>query len=245
VPSSYADALRRNPKVVDVIAILGALAVIAVTFMALSIFPDASNQGDVRNFYDSWSPWILLGLVAFTAFFFAQVWSLGWLTAVIRRAEGEGPYAWITFGAELMFMTVFNVEIGVWATAHLLADRIGDEALYVLHVAGFVIAAPVACAGMAYFAAIIGLQRATKMFPSYLVTIAALAILGNLCAIGGLFTVSGPLNAASGVIAIGGPMVAWSLWYGALPGWYVRYQSLPDARSTRGETAHENVRIPR
>ncbi|WP_268968223.1 hypothetical protein [Mycobacteroides chelonae] len=40
-------------------------------------------------------------------------------------------------------------------------------------------------------------------------------------------------------------MVAWSLWYGALPGWYVRYQSLPDARSTRGETAHENVRIPR
>ncbi|MUM17612.1 hypothetical protein FZI91_15565 [Mycobacterium sp. CBMA271] len=226
MPSSYAEALRRNSKVVDVVAVLGATGVIVATFMALSVFPDASKQSTVRTFYDSWSQWILLGLVAFTVFFFAQIWSLGWLTTVIRRAEGEGPYAWITFGAELMFMTVFNVEIGVWATAHLLADRISDEALYVLHVAGFVIAAPVAFAGVAYFAAILGLQRATKIFPSYLVVISALAIVGNLCAIGGLFTVSGPLNAASGVIAIGGPMVAWSLWYGALPGWFVRYQSV-------------------
>lgn len=222
--SRYTALLQRNSRLVDAAGMTGAALVIAATFLALSVFPDASARGQIRTFYNHWSAWVLLGLVALTVFFFGQIWSLGWLTAVIRRAEGIGPYTWITFGAELMFMTVFNVEIGVWATAHLLAGRIGDEALYVLHVAGFVIAAPVAFAGMAYFVAIIALQRATKMFPTYLVVIAAIAVAGNLCAAGGLFTVSGPFNAASGVVAIGGPMITWSLWYGALPGWYVRHQ---------------------
>ncbi|MBN7304431.1 hypothetical protein IUQ79_21260 [Mycobacteroides abscessus subsp. bolletii] len=241
VPIRTVGILRMHPNIVDLVAVLGAGAVIAATFVVLSVFPDASDRGEVRDFYGDWSSWILLGLVAFTAFFLAQLWSLGWLTAVIRRAEGEGPYAWITFGAEMMFMTVFNVEFGMWATAHLLAGRISDETLYVFHVAGFVIAAPVAFAGMAYFAAIIGLQRVTKMFPTYLVVIAVLAIPGNLCAIGGLFTVSGPFNAANGLIAIGGPMVVWSLWYGALPGWFVRHQTARHVVHIRDECAREQV----
>ncbi len=223
--------LQKNSRLADAVGITGAAIVIVATLLALSVFPDASARNPVRDFYNHWSAWVLFGLVALTVFFFGQIWSLGWLTAAIRRVEGIGPYTWITFGAELMFMTVFNVEIGVWATAHLLADRIGDEALYVLHVAGFVIAAPVAFAGMAYFAAIIALQRATSMFPTYLVVIAAVAVVGNFGAVGGLFTVSGPLNAANGAIAIGGPMLVWSLWYGALPGWYVRHQAAREERA--------------
>lgn len=207
-------------RAVDAAAWLCSAAVIAATVFVLLVFPDATSMTDVRRFYASWSDVVILGITILTAFFFVQVWSLGWMTAVIRRAEGEGPYAWITFGAELMFMTVFNVEIGLWATAHLLQDRISDESLYVLHVAGFVVAAPVTFAGVAYFAAILGLQRATRLFPRRLVVIAVVAGIGNLGALGGLYTTSGPLNPASGAIAIGGPMLAWMLWYGAAFGWF-------------------------
>lgn len=214
-----------HQRAVEVVAWLCAAGVIAATVFVVLVFPDATSAADVRRFYDESSGVAILGITILTAFFFVQVWSLGWMTAIIRRAEGEGPYTWITFGAELMFMTVFNVEIGLWATAHLLQDRISDESLYVLHVAGFVVAAPVTFAGVAYFAAILGLQRTTRLFPRHIVAIAVLAGIGNLGALGGLFATSGPFNPASGAIAIGGPMIAWMLWYGAAFGWFYRHRA--------------------
>ncbi|MCS3778612.1 hypothetical protein [Tsukamurella ocularis] len=226
-PAVAAPASAGTPhhRAVDLVAWLCSAGVIAATVFVVLVFPDASSASAVRRFYDEWSGVALIGITILTAFFFVQVWSLGWMTAIIRRAEGEGPYAWITFGAELMFMTVFNVEIGLWATAHLLQDRISDESLYVLHVAGFVIAAPVTFAGVAYFAAIVGLQRTTGLFPRHVVVIAAVAGIGNLGALGGLVATSGPFNPASGAIAIGGPMIAWMLWYGAAFGWFYRHRS--------------------
>lgn len=212
----------RIPLLVDATSgVIGAVAAVLMS-LALSVLPELDSAHAVRQFYNEWSGWLLLVLATLSAFFFGQLWSLGWLTGEMRRSDTEGPHSWIALAAELMFMTVFSVQVGVLATTHLIADRIKDESLYALHALGMVLAAPIAFSGAAYFAAIVVSQRRTGLLPTYLNFIAVLGVVGNISAIGGLFTLTGPWNAGNGALTVGLPFMVWFLWYAAIPGWYVR-----------------------
>lgn len=228
----------RTSYLIDTAAGLLGAASVVFTGLALSVLPALDTAHAVRQFYNDWSTWLLVILTAIAAFFFGQLWSLGWLTSLMGRNDPGASHSWIAFGAELMFMTVFSVQIGVLATAHLIADRISDQALYTLHTLGMVLAAPIAFAGAAYFAALVVFQRRTRLFPAYVSAITSIGVVGNLSAIGGLFTLTGPWNAGNGLLTIGIPFATWFLWYAALPGWYARYGSAAVTRAVTDQATN-------
>jgi hypothetical protein len=85
--------------------------------------------------------------------------------------------------------------------------------VYTLHTGAFVAAAPVALAGTAFFVAAAGLSFRAGAFPRWLAWTAVLAAVVNVGALGGIFSLTGPLNAGDG--AIGGPaapILAWAVW---------------------------------
>jgi hypothetical protein len=82
-----------------------------------------------------------------------------------------------------------------------------------VHTAAFVIAAPIAPAGVAFFTAVAVAYFNIAAVPRWLAWGAVIAAVANAGALGGLFSLTGPLNAANGVV--GGPTVpvaAWVLW---------------------------------
>jgi hypothetical protein len=76
-----------------------------------------------------------------------------------------------------------------------------------------VLAAPVAPAGTAFFAALALLSFETGVLPRWLAWGAVIAAIANIGALGGIFSLTGPLNAGNG--EIGGtvaPIIAWVAW---------------------------------
>jgi hypothetical protein len=138
---------------------------------------------------------------------------LGFLGAVVeclRRAEGSGPLTWMAFGSGLMFTTSLNVALGLVAAAGLLAETSSSEFTYALHTGAFVLAAPVALAGAAFFGAIAVLSFAAGAFPGWLAVLAALV---NVGALGGIVSLTGPLNSGNGAVGgVAAPLLALVLW---------------------------------
>ncbi|WP_158895961.1 hypothetical protein [Amycolatopsis anabasis] len=225
----------RRGRTIDVLAWGTAVLALTALLALLWIAPDAADAAPVADFYQRYHRLVLFIIVLIALYFLPQLWAQGLLAAHMRRTEGAGPYTWIAFGSELMFMTVFNVEIGLVATATLLYDRISAEALYILHVGAWVLAAPIAFAGCGYFLAVLALCKRTQLFPRHVRIVAVVSGIGNIGAIGGVFTVHGPFNPADGLIAFGAPTASWILWFAATAGWLVRNSHV--GRRGAGENA--------
>jgi hypothetical protein len=78
---------------------------------------------------------------------------LGGLVERLREEAGEGPLPWAGFASAVMFMTALRVALGLDAAAAELFDAAGSQTTYELHAAGFLLAAPAAFGGVAFFAA--------------------------------------------------------------------------------------------
>jgi hypothetical protein len=178
-------------------------------------FPDLSSAAEIERFYRSHAALLELALGLASVGFLFFLTFLGVLVERLRQREGSGPLTWIAFGSALMFMTSLNLALGLAAAARLLsAGSTSDTALvYTLHTGAFVAAAPVALAGTAFFVAAAGLSFRAEAFPRWLAWTAVLAAVVNVGALGGIFSLTGPLNAGDG--AIGGPaapILAWAVW---------------------------------
>ena len=139
---------------------------------------------------------------------------LGTLVERLRHADMSSPLTWIAFGSALMFMSSLNIAVGLVATADLLSGRSPPETVHAVHTAAFfVIAAPVALAGTASFAAVARASFSAAALQRWLAWGAVIGAVANVGALGGLFSLTGPLNAANGIV--GGPAVpvlAWVIW---------------------------------
>lgn len=175
--------------------------------------PDLSSAADIRDFYGSHGDLLAVVAVLVGAGFFFFLNFLGTLMAALRRIDPSGPLRWVVLASALIFMTSLNVAVGLVATARLLGATISAESLLGIHAAAFVIAAPAAPAGAAFFVAIAALSFTTAAFPAWLGWAAVVGAVANAGAIGGIASVSGPLNAGNGIV--GGPaipVIAWISW---------------------------------
>ena len=84
-----------------------------------------------------------------------------------------------------------------------------------LHSAGFILAAPAALVGTAFFVAVAAVTFHTRVFPRATAWIAVVGGVLNVGALGGIFTLEGPLNSGNGSVAgIAGPvgiLITWTL----------------------------------
>jgi hypothetical protein len=189
--------------------------------LVLPLLPNLGSASEIEHFYRSHEALltavISLLIVAFVFF-------LGFLGALIewlRQAEESGPLTWVVFASALMFMTGLNVALGLFASISLLSGTVGSETIHALHAGTFLLAAPAAGPGMAFFIAIAMLSFRTGAFPRWLAWVAVVAVLANVGALGGIFSLTGALNSGNGAVGgLPGPVVAWWLWT-LLASWFL------------------------
>jgi hypothetical protein len=175
--------------------------------------PDLGSSTEIRDFYLSHGDLLEVAALLVSVGFLFFLFFLGTLVEGLRRAESSGPLTWVALVSALMFMTVLNLAVGLVAVAKLLSETSSPDTLHGLHAAAFVIAAPVAPAGTAFFAAIAAASFRAAAFPRWLAWAAVIGALANVGALGGVVSLTGPLNAGNGIV--GGPAVpvlAWVTW---------------------------------
>jgi len=206
-------------------AISGLLACLLWAPIGLLVpqLPDLGSSAAIEHFYRTHEDLLKLVILLASCGFFFLLWFFGALVERLRRAEGTGPLTWVAFGSGLMFMTSFNIAVGLVAAAGLLSNTNAAAMTSTLHTVAFVLAAPVAPAGTAFFVAVAALAFATAVFPRWLAAASGIAALANLGALGGIFSLTGPLNSGNGLIGgIAAPILAWVLWILLASLWWLR-----------------------
>jgi hypothetical protein len=175
--------------------------------------PDLGSSTEIHDFYARHGDLLEVVALLVSVGFLFFLYFLGTLVERLRHAESSGPLTWVVLAGALMFMTSLNIAVGLVATAELLSETTSPDTLHGVHTAAFVIAAPAAPAGTAFFAAIAALSFRAAAFPRWLAWAAVIGALANVGALGGVVSLTGPLNAGNGIV--GGPAVpvlAWVIW---------------------------------
>ena len=181
--------------------------------LVLPLLPNLGSSAEIDHFYSSHKDLLRVVVLLLSLAFFFFLGFLGALVEWLRREEESGPLVWVVFASALMFMTGLNVGVGLIASTALLSDTVGPEITHALHSGAFLLAAPAAGPGIAFFAAIAMLSFRTEVFPRWLAWLAIVAALVNVGALGGIFSLTGPLNSGNGAVGgLPGPILAWWLW---------------------------------
>jgi hypothetical protein len=184
--------------------------------------PDLGSAAEVEAFWRE-NLGLMQGVILSVSvgFLFLLVF-LGGLAERMRRADPVLAYT--AFGSALMFMTALNVALGVDIASGLLLDRGLGESTYALHAAAFLLAAPAAPAGAAFFVAVALVSFRRHLFPRPLAWLSVVGVIANVGALGGMFSLTGPLNSGNGVIGgIAAPLGLYLAWILAVSVWWLRH----------------------
>jgi hypothetical protein len=132
-----------------------------------------------------------------------------------------------------------NVAVGLVMAAGLVAAT-DPASAYALHVGGFVLAAPAAFAGVAFFVAVAVVAFRSEVLPRWSGWLALAGVVANVGAVGGVGTLTGPWNSGNGVIGgIAAPLGLFVVWILAISVWWLRE---PDGRSPAQTPARASSR---
>lgn len=121
-----------------------------------------------------------------------------------------------------MFMTALNVALGLDIAGGLLVES-QPESTYALHTAGFLLAAPAASAGTAFFVAIAAISWQTQALPRWSAWLAIVGATANVSAVLGVMSLTGRLNSGNGVVGgITAPLGLYLVWILAISVWCLR-----------------------
>jgi hypothetical protein len=197
---------------------LGAASGLAVVLlwspMALVVpeLPNLATASGVDRFYAEHGELMKVVLACVSvgfAFFFVF---LGALIEQLRR-RSAGGWTWMAFASAMMFITCLAVALGLDAAAALLHGRAGTQTVWALHSAAFLLAAPAAGGGVAFFGAVAVLGLSGDALPRWLGWVSVIGVVLNAGALGGFFATAGALNSGNGLIGgLAGPVLIWLAW---------------------------------
>jgi hypothetical protein len=202
----------------------GLLLCLAWAPMAVAIprLPDLDSSHDVQAFWRTNQPLMQFVILSVSVGFLFLLLFLGALIELIRTDPDAGAASWVVFGSALMFMTALNVALGLDIAGGLLVDT-DPSSTYWLHTAAFLLAAPAAFAGAAFFVAISVITWKAEVFPRWSGWIAVAGVLVNAGAVLGILTLNGPLNSGNGIVGgIAGPLGLYLVWVFAISVWWMR-----------------------
>ena len=140
----------------------------------------------------------------------------------IRTASRAGAMGWVVLGSAVMFMTALNVAWGLDIAGGLLVSA-DPASTYALHTAAFLLAAPAAFAGVAFFVAVAAFAFGTGELPRWSAWLAVAGAVVNAGAVLGVVTLTGPLNSGNGIVGgIAGPLGMFLFWVFAVSVWWIR-----------------------
>jgi hypothetical protein len=173
-------------------------------------FPDLAGPRGIETFYAEHADTMRLILVSVSVGFITFLVFLGRL--VVELACRESGWTWTALGGALMFMTALCVALGVDAAAVLLFERASLEAVWVSHSVAFLLAAPAAGAGTAFFIAVAALAFEGR-WPRSFGWLAVVGVLINLAAAAGFLSLTGAPNSGNGLLGgLAGPVTIWVVW---------------------------------
>jgi len=194
-------------------AVAGIVMALLWAPMALVIpeLPNLASAAEIHDFYLEHAETMKVILASVSLGFIALLIFLGALIEEMRpRSSG---WTWMALASALMFMTALSVALGIDAAAVLLFDEVSPETVWALHSASFLLAAPAAGAGVAFFVAVAALAFHSDAWPRALAWLAVVGGLVNLGALGGFFSLTGALNSGNGLLGgLAGPVAVWLLW---------------------------------
>jgi hypothetical protein len=197
---------------------LGAASGLAVVVlwspMALVVpeLPSLATASGIDRFYAEHGELIKVVLASVSvgfAFFFVF---LGALIEQLRRRVGDG-WTWTALASALMFITSLGVALGLDAAAALLHGRAGTQTVWGLHSAAFLLAAPAAGGGVAFFVSVAVVGLRSDALPRWSGWLSVMGIAINAGALGGFFATAGALNSGNGLVGgLTGPVLIWLAW---------------------------------
>jgi hypothetical protein len=216
---------------------VGALAGITMALLwapmavVIPVLPDLGSASEIERFYGRHAETMKVILASVSVGFTAFLVFLGALVEELRQAKESG-WIWSAMASALMFMTALGVALGLDAAAVLLYGQASAETVWALHSAAFLLAAPAAGAGVAFFVAAAVLAFGSDALPRHLGWLAVAGAAVNLGALGGFFSSTGPLNSGNGLIGgLAGPVLLWLVWIVAVSvDWLTRTSAQPGGR---------------
>lgn len=204
--------------------IAGLLLCLTWSPMAVVIprLPDLGSTHNVEEFWRDNQTLMQAVILSVSVGFLFLLAFLGALVERLRTAVDADAIVWVAFGSALMFMTALNVALGLDIAGGLLVETdLGST--YALHAAAFLLAAPAALAGTAFFVAITVITWQTGVFPRWSAWLAIVGALTNVGAVLGIVSLTGPLNSGNGIIGgIAAPLGLYLVWIFAVSVWWLR-----------------------
>jgi hypothetical protein len=203
-------------------AISGILLCVSWAPMAIVIprLPDLSSAAEVNAFWEDNLALMQVVIASVSIGFLFLLVFLGGLAEWLRRAGGALTFT--AFGSAVIFMTALNVALGLDIASGLLHEAGSDDAPYALHAAAFLLAAPAAPAGAAFFVAVAVASFRSGAFPRPFGWLALIGVIANIGALGGVASLDGPLNSGNGLIGgIAAPLGLYLIWIGAVSVWWL------------------------
>ena len=112
-----------------------------------------------------------------------------------------------------MLMTALSVALGLDAAAVLLHTQVTGQTVLALHSAAFLLAAPAAGAGIAFFLGAGAASFGGRGLPAWSGWLAAVGGIVNAGALAGFCSLSGIWNSGNGLVGgLVGPVLAWLVW---------------------------------
>jgi hypothetical protein len=194
-------------------AISGLLLCISWAPMAIVILrlPELGSAAEVQRFWRENLGFVQAVILSTSVGFIFLLVFLGGLAERVYRVDAG--LAFTAFGSALMFMTALNVALGLDVASGLLSERGPIETTYALHSAAFLLAAPAAPVGAAFFVAVAVAAFRRNVFSRPLAWLAVVGVVANIGALGGMFSLTGPLNSGNGAIGgIAAPLGLYLAW---------------------------------
>jgi hypothetical protein len=205
MPATGAD-IQRSP-LLDARSKLGAwcgivlIALWVPMLIVIPLFPDLDSQVEVAAFWREHGNLTLAIMASVVAGYRALAVFLAEIAVRAARSGAQIVLGWAAFAAGLMFTTGLAVALGLAASAGRLAEHGADPATaYGLHAAAFILAAPFTGAGTGFFLLLTALVQRGSLGPRWLRWPAIAGVAGNMGAIGGLYTLTGPGNSGNGIL---------------------------------------------
>jgi hypothetical protein len=207
--------------------------VLCVTWapMAIAIprLPDLGSAQTISTFWQGNGALMQGVILSVTVGYLFLLFFLGALVELIRATADSAATGWVVLGSAVMFMTALNIALGLDIAGGLLVDA-DQSSTYALHAAAFLLAAPAAFAGVAFFVAVAALGFGVSALPRWSAWLAVIGAMANAGAAFGVFGLTGPLNSGNGVIGgIAAPLGMFLVWVFAVCVWWLR-QTRPICR---------------
>ncbi|OHU53278.1 hypothetical protein [Mycobacteroides chelonae] len=200
------------------------IASTAVAFCVVAfVLPEGSDVVGTVAFYRKYNiPLRLLSALLALLFLVGAVWSGAFISTLWAADPSRNRvYTWSAIFSEVLVLGLFFVESGIIASTTLLSGHAPDSTIHLLHVCVAVSAALLGPVWIPFTLAALLISRQTDLFPSWFGRLCVAVIVIDLCTVTGVFTLSGPLNGANGIIGAFAGALSPIVWIVGVVAWEV------------------------